>query len=322
MIRKKHRIFFILTIIFLSIVISCKPKFDLRNEKDASVQIVEDLRSKKIAFIGNDHNGAFQALFLKENLSTFYNTGVRYIFLEGDANHYLTEHEDYYFNFYPAWAGFGYRYEEVLFGDEIQKINKLHKEDPITVIFPEEGLIVTENEWKDDTLLNNIRDKYIQQKIIETMDNTDSKAIILYGNAHGLKKSEVWYSSSENLYWIRLGYYLDKHYESDFSTYYFYPYSSDGNKTVLYSDKKEKSLECKCLSEENTELLVETENAEREYDHHCLYKKWIHAVPVYYVPTKENLKYMLSIFPDFKISEEKKLMFGQKNQDSYLHFII
>jgi len=307
MILKKQKLIIVLIISFLSVVMSCKPTFDLRMEKDAAEQIVEDIKNKKIVFIGNDHNGAFQALFLKENLSTFYNAGVRYIFLEGDANHYLTEHEDYYFNFYPAWAGFGYRYEEVLFGDEIQKINKLYKEDPITVIFPEEGLIVTENEWKDDTLLNNIRDKYIQQKIIETMDNTDSKAIILYGNAHGLKKTEVSNPSSKNPYWTRLGFYLDNHYGSEFCTYYFYPYSTDKRKKVLYSKASENNIECKSLSEENINLLIKIENSERDYDHYCLYKKWIHAVPIYYVPTEENLKYMLSFFLDGKLLYDKKI---------------
>ena len=302
MIRKRSGIFFILIICFLSLFISCKTKFDLRGEKDAVEQIVEDIKSKKIVFFGNNHDGAFQSLFLKEHLDAFYEAGVRYIFLEGDNNN-LSELEDYCFNLFPAWGGFGYRFEETLIGDEIQKINELHNDDPIRVVFPEKGLTVTREEWEDDALLNNIRDKYIQQKIIETMDNTDSKAIILYGDAHGLKKTEAWQDSS----WTRLGYYLDKHYGRDFTTYYFYPYSSDERKTVYYTDEAENRLECKCLSEEITDLFVKTENAERDYDHYCLYKKWIHAVPVYYVPTKENLKYMLSLFPDSKLSGDKKI---------------
>ena len=52
---------------------------------------------------------------------------------------------------------------------------------------------------------------------------------------------------------------------------------------------------------------MKIEQAEREYDYYCLYKKWIHAVPIYYVPTKENLKYMLSLFSDYKISDEKRI---------------
>ena len=170
MIKVRKKLFFVSIICFLSFIISCKPKFDLRREKDAEGQILEDIKSKKIIFLGNNHDGAFESLFLKEYLSYFYKAGVRYIFLEGDENHYISGLEDYRFNLYPAWGGFGYRFEEVLFGDEIQKINELHKEDPIIVIFPEKGLIVTNEEWKNNVILNNIRDKYIQQKIIEIMD--------------------------------------------------------------------------------------------------------------------------------------------------------
>ncbi len=307
MILKKQKLIIVLIISFLSVVISCKPTFDLRVEKDAAEQIVEDIKNKKIIFIGNNHDSAFQSLFLKENLFDFYKAGVRYIFLEGNSNHYIDEQEDYSFYLFPAWARFGYRFEEVLIGDEIQRINKLYKHDPIKVILPEEGLEIKSEEWADDTLEKNIRDKFIQKKIIEIMDNTDSKALILYGDAHGLKKTEVWNPSSKNPYWTRLGFYLDNHYGSEFCTYYFYPYSTDKRKKVLYSNASENNMECKSLSEENINLIIKIENSERDYDHYCLYKKWIHAVPIYYVPTEENLKYMLSFFLDGKLLYDKKI---------------
>ena len=307
MIRKRSGIFFILIICFLSLFISCKTKFDLRGEKDSVEQIVEDIKSKKIVFLGNEHANGWISLFIKENLLKFYEAGVRYVFLEGDNNHYISKAEDFCFCLYPVWGEFGFRFEETLIGDEIIKINEQHKEDPITVIFSEQGLVITEEEWEDDTLMNNIRDRFIQRRIIEIMDSTDSKALVFYGNAHGLKKSEIWNPSSKDPYWIRLGYYLDRHYGNSFSTYYFYPYDTDRNKTVLYEDRHINKLECKSLSEKNIELLLKTENAERDYDHYCLYKKWIHAVPVYYVPTNENLRFMISLFPEYKISEEKKI---------------
>lgn len=307
MIKKNRQAFFLVLLSFLCLMVSCKVKFDLRNEKDAAEQIAKDIKSKKIVFLGNEHANGWISLFLKENLLKFYEAGVRYIFLEGDNNHYISKAEDFCFWLYPAWGDFGYRFEETLIGDEIIKINEQHKEDPIIVVFPEQGLAITEEEWEDDTLMNNIRDRFIQRRIIEIMNSTDSKALVFYGNAHGIKKSEIWDPSSKDPYWIRLGYYLDRHYGNSFSTYYFYPYDTDRNKTVLYGDKYINNFECKSLSEKNIELLIKTEKTERDYDHYCLYKNWIHAVPVYYVPTKENIRFMISLFRNYKISKERKI---------------
>lgn len=301
---------------FLCFFISCQVQFDLRNEIYAAEQIVQDLNSKKIIFIGNNHTNAYPSLFLRDNLNKFYEAGLRYIFLEGDINHYLDELEDYEFRLFPAWGSFGYRFEDTLLGDVISEINKEHKEDPIKVVLPEKGLVLTAEEWEDDTLTNNLRDKYIQSKIIEIMDNTDSKAIIFYGDAHGLKKSEIWDISSKEPYWVRMGYYLDMHYGNDFSTYYFYPYHTDKNKSVLYNNELYDIDECKSLSETNIDLLLKTEKAKRDYDHYCLYNSdVIHSVPSYYVPTGENLRFMLSLLTAGKIPLDKDFDIWSKKSE-------
>ena len=77
---KKFTLTFV--ILFLISLTGCKTTFDLRNEKDAAYQIVEDIQSKKIVFLGDEHDWAFPPQFIAENLENFYKAGVRYIFLE------------------------------------------------------------------------------------------------------------------------------------------------------------------------------------------------------------------------------------------------
>ena len=322
MIKSNKKFYFFVVFSFLFLIISCKTKFDLRNEKDAAVQVVQDIQTKKIIFLGNNHNGAVPTFFLKENLKKFYDAGVRYLFLEGDNDNYISEPEKFKGKIYPIWGHFGYNFEDIILYDEIIEINKNHKEDPIIVVWPETGLVFTEEEWKDDTLTNNIRDKYIQEKIIETMDNTNSKAIIFYGDAHGLKKSEIWDSDSKDPYWLRLGYYLDNHYGNNFSTYYFYPYSTDKRKSVIYNDDYNNDFEnkakCKSLSEKNIELLLKTENAERDFNHYCLYENWIQTVPFNYLPTKEILNFLISLCSDTKMTNDRQIdIWSKKSQQLF-----
>ena len=322
MIKSNKKFYFFVVFSFLFLIISCKTKFDLRNEKDAAVQVVQDIQTKKIIFLGNNHNGAVPTFFLKENLKKFYDAGVRYLFLEGDNDNYISEPEKFKGKIYPIWGHFGYNFEDIILYDEIIEINENHKEDPIIVVWPETGLVFTEEEWKDDTLTNNIRDKYIQEKIIETMDNTNSKAIIFYGDAHGLKKSEIWDSDSKDPYWLRLGYYLDNHYGNNFSTYYFYPYSTDKRKSVIYNDDYNNDFEnkakCKSLSEKNIELLLKTENAERDFNHYCLYENWIQTVPFNYLPTKEILNFLISLCSDTKMTNDRQIdIWSKKSQQLF-----
>ena len=322
MIKSNKKFCFFVVLSFLFLIISCKTKFDLRNEKDAAVQVVQDIQTKKIIFLGNNHNGAVPTFFLTENLKKFYDAGVRYLFLEGDNDNYISEPEKFKAKIYPIWGHFGYNFEDIILYDEILEINENHKEDPIIVVWPETGLVFTEEEWKDDTLTNNSRDKYIQEKIIETMDNTNSKAIIFYGDAHGLKKSEIWDSDSKDPYWLRLGYYLDNHYGNNFSTYYFYPYSTDKRKTVIYNDDYNNDFEnkakCKSLSEKNIELLLKTENAERDFNHYCLYENWIQTVPFNYLPTKEILKFLISLCSDSKMINDRQIdIWSKKSQQLF-----
>lgn len=322
MIKSNKKFCFFVVLSFLFLIISCKTKFDLRNEKDAAVQVVQDIQTKKIIFLGNNHNGAVPTFFLKENLKKFYDAGVRYLFLEGDNDNYISESEKFKAKIYPIWGHFGYNFEDIILYDEIIEINENHKEDPIIVVWPETGLVFTEEEWKDDTLTNSIRDKYIQEKIIETMDNTNSKAIIFYGDAHGVKKSEIWDSDSKDPYWLRLGYYLDNHYGNNFSTYYFYPYSTDKRKSVIYNDDYNNDFEnkakCKSLSEKNIELLLKTENAERDFNHYCLYENWIQTVPIYYLPTKEILKFLISLSSDSKMINDRQIdIWSKKSQQLF-----
>ena len=63
--RNRIVLFFIL---FPLVFSGCRSTFDLRNEKDAAHQIIEDIRSKKLVFLGDEHNWAFPPQFIAENL--------------------------------------------------------------------------------------------------------------------------------------------------------------------------------------------------------------------------------------------------------------
>ena len=135
MIRSNKKFCFFVVLSFLFLIISCKTKFDLRNEKDAAVQVVQDIQTKKIIFLGNNHNGAVPTFFLTENLKKFYDAGVRYLFLEGDNDNYISEPEKFKAKIYPIWGHFGYNFEDIKYNmgwtfEERELIEKMEKSLP------------------------------------------------------------------------------------------------------------------------------------------------------------------------------------------------
>lgn len=307
---KKFTLTFV--ILFLISLTGCKTTFDLRNEKDAAHQIVEDIQSKKIVFLGDEHDWAFPPQFIAENLESFYKAGVRYIFLEEKSGYYLKMPEHYDSFVYPVWGTWGYKQEEHILTDEITRLNEIYKSDPLIVFWPEEELSFT---GEDDThFVLNKRDRTVQKVIIDVMDNTDKKGLIFYGSAHGLKNPTVFDSASKDPYWTMTGNYLDKHYGDDFSTFRFIPFNSDKKTKVLYGDKDD----CKTISGESLNRFLKINDAEMEFDYYCLSPSYVWAVPEFYIPEQRNIKYMLSLFEDGNISKDKKIDVWSKKSEQLL----
>ena len=104
------------------------------------------------------------------------------------------------------------------FQDELLRINTLHKNDPIAVIWPETGVEINREDLsfeKDATVILNKRDAQAQKKIIEIMDSTDKPGMIFYGSGHGLKMPRVYYHNTDSE-WKMLGSYLYDYYGSDY----------------------------------------------------------------------------------------------------------
>lgn len=312
--KYNNKIRLILLIFFLLFITSCKTIINLSNEKEAVQQIEEDIKSKKIVFLGDQHDWAFPPQFIADNLERFYKAGVRYIFLEEKSGYYLKEPEEYNSFVYPPWETWGYKQEYHALTDEITRLNKIYETDPLIVVWPEENIIFTEEEYSDTHLAMNKRDKTVQKIIIDLMDSTDKKGLIFYGSAHGLKKPTIWDSSSKELYWTMTGVYLNKHYNEDFSTYRFGSVNTNKNFKVIYG----RDNACKVITGENLNLLLKLDKLENEFDYYCLYPTYTMAVPEFYIPEERNIKYLLSLFNNTKIADDKKIDVWSKKSEQLL----
>lgn len=310
MIKKSFYLFlFILLLNFTA----CKTKYDLRDEKDASQQIVEDIQNKKLIFLGDEHDWCFPTQFLANNLEIFYKAGIRYIFLEEKCGYYLKKPEQYDSFVYPAWGTWGFKQEYHVLTDEITKVNEKYKTDPLIVVWPEENAVFTEEDKDDTHIILNKRDSTAQKVIIDVMDNTEKKGLIFYGSAHGLKKPTIWDSNSKEPYWTMMGVTLSQYFDNDFCTYRFIPYYSYGNNKVIY----DKNGDCKAISEENLNN-YSINNYKWKYNYYCLCPNYVFAVPEFYIPEERNIKYMFSLFKDTKIADDKKIDVWSKKSEQLL----
>lgn len=296
--------YFLLTLSFFVyfFLISCKETYNLKTSKTAEIQILEDLQSKRVIFLGENHDDVFPILFLTKNLEKFYNAGVRFLFLEEESDNYLNNPNKIKFAITPPWIKFGYKFEMVNLEKEVERINNLHKDDKIIVIWPESGLEIYYDTINDSEIsILNLRDNYSQRKIIQTLEQSpeNQKAIILYGSSHG--KKDVDCLGNENL--KKIGYYLNETFLDDFSTYLFLPFYSDKYKNVIYNSETQN--DCRVIPQKMLSNLLEQENGTQEYDYYCVMEKEVFGVPYFYVPEKANLNYLISIIKDNQIDNEK-----------------
>ena len=288
------------SILFFSFVLlltSCKTTINLQNEKNADEQIIEYLQSKKIVFIGEQHSTVFPILYMTENIENFYNNGVRYLFLEeeGDGFFPAEKYDNYRLMIVPQWCTFGWKHEYHLMELEIARINKLHPNDPINVIFPEEGITWPED-MNDATKVLNARDAQAQKTIIEIMDKAkpEDKAIIFYGSGHGMKNPQHFYG--DETLWYSSGYYLNNYYGDQYASFNIYELINNDYTKVNYGkDSNFKILSEKYLRNELSEDEISN------YDFFCVTNQRIYGIVSPYITTDYNLQALYNFVADFNI---------------------
>ncbi len=294
----RTRLFIFLLIFFqFSTLLSCKTRYDLRKEKDVAAKILDDLSTKKIVFLGENHDDVYPILFLKKHLEDFYNAGLRYLFFETGDDGYLPDSNmnEYDFEIVPPWCLYAWKYEQHLLEKEIKRINESNKTSPIRVFWPEYNLELPET--NDAVEILNFRDEKIQEGIISTLENTkkSDKAIVLYGADHGAIKPEKSYLGNKLMQqWKTTGVYLKDYFGEDFAAYRFFQFDSNEYENVIYS----KSSDCVVLSGKNLEQFVP--DAYRDsFDNIATYKEAVYGVIYPYINSSQNFSVLAKKATDF-----------------------
>lgn len=291
---KKIILFFVIFVLF----VSCKKIYNLRNAKPANEQIVEDLYNKKIIFIGENHTDIYPIFFMTEHLEDFYNAGLRYLFLEAIQTPPMDATKNYKFLIMPMWINAGWKYEEKLFFEKINEINKKYLNDPIRICFPEEGFEEKDYTYdiKGQSNLINNRDYYSQQNIINSLSSSqkNDKAIVFFGANHGYKTNQLFYDYN----WKALGVYLSDYYDDNFTNYKidcFFP-----------------SRVCDLLLAADENCFIVPENIKSElygeeflaaYNNLCITKQEKYGVSYSYIPIRNHANCLLEKI----IDGEKKI---------------
>ncbi len=289
----------ILLFSFLFLLISCKTTFNLQNEKNADEQIIECLQSKKIVFIGENHSTVFPILYMTQNMENFYNAGLRYLFLEeeGDGFFPVGNYDNYRLWVVPPWCTFGWKYEYHLMELEVARINQLHPDDPIKVIFPEKDVNWPED-MSDAVKVLNARDAQAQKTIIQIMDNAkpEDKAIIFYGSAHGMKNPSCYYGKD---LWYTSGYYMNNHYGEQYASFIVYELINDNHTKVNYG----KNSDFKILSDKYLRYELSEEYLSN-YDFFCATNKRIYGIINPYITTDYNLQAIYNFIAGFDVKKQ------------------
>lgn len=282
----------LLSVVFLLLITGCKTTYNLQDSKNAHDQILEAIHSKKIVFIGETHTTVFPILYMTQNIEKFYEAGVRYLFLEEEGDGFsFTDgnYDNYKICIVPQWCTYAWKYEYHLMEKEIARINQLHPEDPINVIFPENGVVLPED-MNDGVAVLNARDEQAHKSIIEIMDaaKPEDKAIIFYGDGHGSKVPDN-YWDYEGL-WYPSGYYLNKYYGDQYAAFDIWYLRNDDYTKVKYGrDSNFKVLDEKYLSEKQSSA----------FDYFCVTDQRIYGITYPYITTDENIKVVYDIVRNF-----------------------
>ncbi|MCF0242325.1 MAG: hypothetical protein HUK25_06780, partial [Treponema sp.] len=293
---------FVFIFFFSFLFMSCEAKYNLSQEKSTVSQIIEDLNNKKVIFIGENHDNIYPVLLITDNLNIFYNSGLRYIFLESGDDGVLSDSnlDSYSFDIVPPWTMYAWKYELHLLEEQIQLINSNNPADPIKVYWPEYNLAYPISENATEVL--NFRDNNIQRYIIDILDDSkeQEKAIVFYGAGHGAKRPAKYAYGENSDDWIMLGCYLSDYYGEDYSSHYI---------SYLEPEKLANAKsECVILSGKNLEMYVPAKDRDL-YDYVSVSSNRTYGVTYPYIFSSENISFLqkeVQCFSDeFYLSENK-----------------
>lgn len=297
-----------LLLIFSFLFLSCKEIIDLRNDDTITNAIIKEIKERKVVFVGENHNDVYPIIMMSENLEKFYDAGIRYIILESykprldESN----KSDDYYFIISNPIQQMGWKYEEKYFENAILKINNAHGNTPIKIVFPEKNLTDYENidnfQNEQEQIIKwlNYRDEFISNEIIKLVENSknEEKFLIFYGSTHGCNTVV---KVDENLNWTPFGVYLKDYFSKDYTNFEInpiYPYLYD----KFYFKTKS---ECVCLSETNKRKIYDNNTEYLSFfDNYGLSSKLIPGVPYNYVPSEENLLFLLKYAKELNSEKE------------------
>jgi hypothetical protein len=256
--------------------------------------LLRELKDKKIILIGEYHNLINEELFAANNLRKLYDSGVRYIFLEGGAatlERSLPGSIGYNFIMFYPWMQTAWRYEELLLQKSIIEINNsVSINEQIKLIFPELQDVMHDQ-------LMNYRGSTAAENIISIMDKTENKekAVIIYGAAHARTSIIKDYTDvfSNKYDWLPLGYRLKQHYGSDFSSYSFY-----------YPPNIGLLNESKLLLSNNANKKIEPF---KYFDGIIVEPRELYGTFYQYNPTNENLEFIFNLVENYALYNQNKM---------------
>ncbi|MDR2029034.1 MAG: hypothetical protein LBP93_05790 [Treponema sp.] len=264
---------------------------------DALTCILEEIKNKKIIFIGESHPIVNEELFIAENIGDFYDAGVRYIFDESGIPDYLAIGDEnyFFFMFYP-WMSAGWRYEGASYYQAVRNLNaSLPEEDRIKIIAPESGREDYSAIEQDDWM--NYRDSYAAKAIIAIMDSAvpNEKALIHYGSVHGIKRIQ---KNKGNNY-KPLGSWLLDHYGNSFASYRFYLPYEVRNSDILIQEWRGTITVPKIIVSEDIhhwDIFYDKDN----YDGFIVEPETKFGSFYQYVPVNANLRYIFNLVKDLR----------------------
>ena len=133
----------------------------IANAPDASTYLINELKTKNILLINEDHTIMNEELFITENLQAFYDMGVRYIFTEENL------HNENLFPTYP-WMLVGGRMEENIFKESIFSLEQsTSSADPFKAIYAEAEVDYERYNPNEDVAWLNYREKKRLKKLLK-----------------------------------------------------------------------------------------------------------------------------------------------------------
>jgi hypothetical protein len=283
------------------------------NAPDAVPYLLNELKTKRIIFIGDDSTMINDELFLAEHLQSFYDAGVRFIFTENN----LVRATEQFFPAYP-WIT-GDRVERDTLKAALASLEQATKQkDPLHVIAAEALFIEPAQDFPNQIEWMNYRSERIAAAIIETMDTApDAKAIVYITSLHGIKTSEMkQVDAGTQAQQIPLGLRLAEHYGAAFSSFNFILLREDYTAAWERLTGSQKIIMPKDFV--NSDIFYPGSNRQEWYDGFIVEEEHNLGTVRSYVPTDTDLRFLVKFLKGYaaKDPQWEWVTFSQEELDA------